>query len=85
MDQLSKVASEAGVSLSQMAIAWTLANPAVDVAIVGTRDPAHLDEALGAASLDLDEDVLDQIALIVRDAVPVDGPAPEADAGGLST
>jgi hypothetical protein len=77
VDQLSKVASEAGVPLSQMAIAWTLANPAVDVAIVGTRDPAHLDEALGAGSLELDEDVLDQIDLIVRDAVPVDGPAPE--------
>ena len=76
--QLSKVASESGVSISQMAIAWTLSNSAVDVAIVGTRDPAHLDDALGAGSLDLDEDVLGRIDEIVRDAVPIDGPSPEA-------
>ncbi|HEY4927857.1 MAG TPA: aldo/keto reductase [Acidimicrobiales bacterium] len=78
VDQLSKVASEAGVSLSQMAIAWTLSNPAVDVAIVGTRNPAHLDDALSAGSLNLGEDVLDRIDQIVHDAVPIDGPSPEA-------
>jgi aryl-alcohol dehydrogenase-like predicted oxidoreductase len=55
-----------------------LSNPAVDVAIVGTRNPAHLDDALGAGNLDLDEDVLDRIDQIVRDAVPIDGPSPEA-------
>ena len=81
--QLSKVASESGVSISQMAIAWTLSNSAVDVAIVGTRDPAHLDDALGAGSLDLDEDVLGRIDEIVRGRGADRWPVPRSHAGGV--
>jgi hypothetical protein len=35
-------------------IAWTLANPAVQVAIVGTRNPKHIDEAMAAAEIEID-------------------------------
>jgi aryl-alcohol dehydrogenase-like predicted oxidoreductase len=67
-----------GVSLGQLAVAWTLANPAVHVAIVGTRDPAHVDEAVAAAELRLGSDVLDQIDTVMQGAEPVAGPAPES-------
>jgi aryl-alcohol dehydrogenase-like predicted oxidoreductase len=60
-----------------LAIAWTLANPAVDVAIVGTRDPDHVDDALAAADIDLDQEVLDRVDKIMVDAVPAYGPSPE--------
>ncbi len=63
--------------MSQLAIAWTLANPAVDVAIVGARRPEHLEESVGAATLELDAADLDRIEAIVADAVPVAGPSPE--------
>ncbi|HLX78775.1 MAG TPA: aldo/keto reductase, partial [Acidimicrobiales bacterium] len=66
-----------GISLGQLAIAWTLANPAVDVAIVGTRNPRHVDEALAAADIDLNADAMHRIDEIMRDAVPVAGPSPE--------
>ena len=67
-----------GISLGQLAIAWTLANPAVQVAIVGTRDPAHVDEALAAADIDLDTAALERVNEIMRNAIPISGPSPEA-------
>jgi aryl-alcohol dehydrogenase-like predicted oxidoreductase len=78
VDRLRQLAEgELGITLAQLAVAWTLHNPAVDVAIVGTRDPAHVDEALAAADLDLDDEVMERINLIMSDAVPVGGPSPE--------
>jgi aryl-alcohol dehydrogenase-like predicted oxidoreductase len=68
---------ELGTSVSRMAIAWTLANPAVDVAIVGTRNSTHIDDAIAAADLELDGRALSQIDEIVNDEVPVGGPSPE--------
>jgi len=69
---------ELGVTLAQLAVAWTLANPAVQVAIVGTRNPDHVDEALAASEIDLGREVMEQIDEIMVDAVPVVGPSPEA-------
>jgi aryl-alcohol dehydrogenase-like predicted oxidoreductase len=78
VDRLQKLATdELGVTVAQLAVAWTLANPAVDVAIVGTRNPNHVDEALFAAGLDLDDEVLARIDQIMADATPVTGPSPE--------
>jgi aryl-alcohol dehydrogenase-like predicted oxidoreductase len=69
--------SELGVSLSQLAVAWTLANPAVQVAIVGTRNASHVEEATAAAEIHLDDEVMDRIDQIMADAIPVAGPSPE--------
>ena len=66
-----------GSRCAQLAVAWTLHNPGVDVAIVGTRDPNHVDATLAAADLDLDDEVMQRIDRIVIDAVPVGGPSPE--------
>jgi aryl-alcohol dehydrogenase-like predicted oxidoreductase len=74
---LGGLATELGLTLPQLAIGWTLANPAVHVAIVGTRDRDHVDEALAAAAIDLDDEVLQRIDDLIVDAVPVAGPSPE--------
>jgi aryl-alcohol dehydrogenase-like predicted oxidoreductase len=66
-----------GVTVGQLAVAWTLANPAVQVAIVGTRNPGHVQEALAAADLVFDEETKSRIDEIIRDVVPVAGPSPE--------
>jgi aryl-alcohol dehydrogenase-like predicted oxidoreductase len=76
LQQLAR--QELGITLAQLAIGWTLANPAVHVAIVGTRHPDHVDEALAAAELDLDDDVMQRINQIMVDATPVTGPSPES-------
>jgi len=70
--------AELGISLSQLAVAWTLSNPAVQVAIVGTRNPAHVDDAVAAADVVLEPAVLQRIEEIMAATAPVAGPSPEA-------
>jgi aryl-alcohol dehydrogenase-like predicted oxidoreductase len=69
---------ELGTTVSRLAVAWTLANPAVHVAIVGTRDPQHVDDAVAAADLVLDAGTMHAIDEIVSSEVPVGGPTPES-------
>jgi aryl-alcohol dehydrogenase-like predicted oxidoreductase len=78
VSELERLASdELGTSVAKLAIAWTLANPAVHVAIVGARSPGHIEEAVAASELDLSEVALDQIDRIVADSVAIAGPFPE--------
>ncbi|MFZ0058846.1 MAG: hypothetical protein WAL35_02215 [Acidimicrobiales bacterium] len=60
-----------------MDVAWTLARSGVDVAIGGTRDPAHIDDAVRAVDLPLDEGALARIDTIIAGVVAVVGPSPE--------
>jgi aryl-alcohol dehydrogenase-like predicted oxidoreductase len=79
VDDLQQFAVDSlGCTVAQLAIAWTLANPAVDVAIVGARHPAHIQDSLAAAELSLSDGDLEQIDRIIAGAVPVGGPSPEA-------
>jgi aryl-alcohol dehydrogenase-like predicted oxidoreductase len=75
--QLDALASARGVTVAQLAIAWTLANPAVDVAIVGARNPEQIRQTAPAADIQVSPRDLEQIDQVVRDEVPVGGPAPE--------
>jgi hypothetical protein len=77
VDRLKAFAADRGISLPQLAIAWTLANPAVDVALVGARHPDHLDKSVAAADVKLADDDLAAITRIVADGMPVRGPSPE--------
>jgi aryl-alcohol dehydrogenase-like predicted oxidoreductase len=74
---LRAFAARRGATIGQLAVAWVLANPAVQVAIVGARTPAHLDESLGALDLTLSQADLAEIDYIMAVAVPVGGPTPE--------
>jgi hypothetical protein len=69
--------AELGCSVSQLAVAWTLSHPAVQVAIVGSRRSDHIEEAVGAADLKLEGEVLARIDEIMSSAQPVAGPTPE--------
>jgi aryl-alcohol dehydrogenase-like predicted oxidoreductase len=66
-----------GATVSQLAIAWVLAQPGIHVAIVGSRDSQHIREAADAVSLVLSQEDLDQIEKITAAATPVGGPTPE--------
>lgn len=68
---------ELGVTLPQLAVAWTLAHPAVHAAIVGTRDPSHVEEILASADYCLTDEALRRIDTIMADATTVAGPSPE--------
>lgn len=56
IDAVRKVAEGRGASMSQVAIAWVLARPAVRSVILGARTLAQLDDNLTAGDLDLGED-----------------------------
>jgi aryl-alcohol dehydrogenase (NADP+) len=58
VDQLGKLADEAGIPLPTLAIAWTLANPAVTAPIVGASRPEQLDATCAALDTTLDDDLL---------------------------
>jgi aryl-alcohol dehydrogenase-like predicted oxidoreductase len=52
-DRLREIGERHGASPGTVAIAWTLANPAVDGAIVGFRNAAQVDGILAGAGADL--------------------------------
>ena len=68
-DALAGVAAKAGLTLVHMALAFTLAHPAVTAPIIGPRTLEHLDSQLGAVDVTLDADVLDAIDEIVPPGV----------------
>jgi aryl-alcohol dehydrogenase-like predicted oxidoreductase len=74
---LERFAQERGYSVGRLAIAWTLANPAVNVSIVGARSIEHIDDSLGALDIRLAADDLREIERIMAGTVPVAGPTPE--------
>lgn len=51
---LQKIANEAGVPMTTLAVAWVLANPAITAPLLGASRPGQLDETLAAASYKLD-------------------------------
>lgn len=78
VEELKAFAAERGTTVARLAIAWTLANPAVHVAIVGARTPDQISATLPAAEVRLSPDDLAHIEKITRGEVPVGGPVPES-------
>lgn len=52
-DVVTEIAAEAGRSPAQVALAWTLHNPAVTAPIIGARTPEQLEGNLGALEVEL--------------------------------
>jgi aryl-alcohol dehydrogenase-like predicted oxidoreductase len=75
--ELERFAQERGHSVSQLAIAWALANPAVDVAIVGSRHASHIEDSVGALELHLSDEDMNEVDELMSGAVAVAGPSPE--------
>jgi aryl-alcohol dehydrogenase-like predicted oxidoreductase len=61
VELLEEIGADHGFSPGEVAIAWTLRQPAVTAAIVGGRRPDQVDGIIGAAKLRLSEDELDRI------------------------
>src|SRR6267154_1847315 len=64
-DALRPIAERHGVTVAAVAVAWTLAWPGVTGAIVGARSPAQVDGWIGAASLELTDADLDDVAAAI--------------------
>jgi aryl-alcohol dehydrogenase-like predicted oxidoreductase len=67
--ELGKLASEAGVTLPHLAIAFVLTHPAITSVLIGPRTPEQLTNLLSGADITLGGDVLDRIDEIVPPGV----------------
>jgi aryl-alcohol dehydrogenase-like predicted oxidoreductase len=65
VEKLTKVAADAGMPLSHLAIAFVRAHPAVTSVLIGPRRPEHLADLLAGADIELTGDILDRIDEIV--------------------
>jgi aryl-alcohol dehydrogenase-like predicted oxidoreductase len=61
VQELSSVADEAGLSMAQLAVAWTLQNPNVSAAIVGATRPDQVRDNVGASGVRLDAGLMRRI------------------------
>jgi aryl-alcohol dehydrogenase-like predicted oxidoreductase len=74
-DALAPVAERHGTTRAAVAVAWTLAWPGVTGAIVGARRPQQIDDWITAASLQLGDADLDEIAAAIERTGAGEGPA----------
>ena len=77
VEELIKIAADAGSSLIHLALAFVTGNPAVTSAIIGPRTMDQLTDLLAGATVTLDDDILDRIDQIVPPGVTLN----PADAG----
>jgi aryl-alcohol dehydrogenase (NADP+) len=61
VDALAKLAEEAGLALSTMAVAWVLRHPAITSPIVGASRPEQLDATIAAVDVSLDDDLVQRL------------------------
>jgi aryl-alcohol dehydrogenase-like predicted oxidoreductase len=72
VEELAKLAAEAGVTMTHMAVAFALAHPGVTSAIIGPRTPEQLADLLFGADVRLEPAILDAIDELVAPGTIVD-------------
>jgi aryl-alcohol dehydrogenase-like predicted oxidoreductase len=72
VQQLRPIADEVGLTLAQLAVAWTLQNPAVSAAIVGATRPEQIRENVRASGVRLDEAVMRRIDDVLGPVISTD-------------
>jgi aryl-alcohol dehydrogenase-like predicted oxidoreductase len=70
VQKLKPLAGEAGCTLTQFALAWTLREPNIASAIVGASKPEQLDENAGASGLKIDPSLFAKAEAIVSGVTP---------------
>jgi aryl-alcohol dehydrogenase-like predicted oxidoreductase len=66
VDGMRPIAEGIGVSVSQLALAWNIAQPGVTSAIAGSRNPEHVRSNAAAADIELDERTLAAVDALVE-------------------
>ncbi|MDQ3588775.1 MAG: aldo/keto reductase family protein [Actinomycetota bacterium] len=69
VDQLRSVASDAGLSLSQLALAWILRHDNVSSAIIGASRPEQVEDNAQAAGVRLSPDVVSEIDRVLEGVI----------------
>jgi aryl-alcohol dehydrogenase-like predicted oxidoreductase len=77
VDALTRLADKAGIAVTHLALAFTVAHPAVTSAIIGPRTMEQLEDLLVGSDVRLDPDILDAVDEVVAPGTLLD----EADRG----
>jgi aryl-alcohol dehydrogenase-like predicted oxidoreductase len=77
VEDVAAVADKAGLSPAHLAVAFTLAHPAVTSTIIGPKTPEQLEDLLAGAGTRLDQDTLDALDELVPPGATLD----DADRG----
>jgi aryl-alcohol dehydrogenase-like predicted oxidoreductase len=72
VQRLEPVAQEAGLTMAQLAVAWTLQNDNVSAAIIGASRPEQVTDNAKAAGVRLDDDTMKAIDDILDEVVERD-------------
>ena len=75
VEKLVPLAAEAGLPMTHLAMAFTIAHPGVTSAILGPRTMSHLDDLLAGLDVALTDEILDRIDELVppgTDVSPLD-------------
>ncbi len=72
VQELRPIATQAGLTMAGLAVAWVLANPNVASAIVGASRPEQLDDSVAAAGVRLDAETLAAIDGVLGALVETD-------------
>jgi aryl-alcohol dehydrogenase (NADP+) len=67
IDALKKLAADAGMPLTTLAIAWVMANPAVTAPIIGASKPEQLADNIAAVGVRLSDDLKKQLDALTHD------------------
>jgi aryl-alcohol dehydrogenase-like predicted oxidoreductase len=80
VEELAKLAADAGLTLTHLALAWALEHPAVTSVLIGPRTEEQLAGLLGADAVRLDADLLDRVDELVAPGTTISA----ADEGWVS-
>jgi aryl-alcohol dehydrogenase-like predicted oxidoreductase len=72
VQELKPVASDLGLSMAQLAVAWVLQNDNVSAAIIGASKPEQVHDNAGASGVTLEADVLKRIDDVLGDLPSTD-------------
>ena len=61
VDNLEKISKELGYSMAQVSLAWMLSKPYVTSPIVGCTDVKHVEEAVSALDIELNDEVIKRL------------------------
>jgi aryl-alcohol dehydrogenase-like predicted oxidoreductase len=69
VQRLKPVAEEAGITMVELALAWTLRRPELASAIIGASRPEQVHANVAASGIELSQDTLDAIDEALGDVV----------------
>jgi aryl-alcohol dehydrogenase-like predicted oxidoreductase len=77
IDRIREIATEVGLPMSQVSVAWVLQRPAVASVIAGARRPEQIRETALASDLHLDQSVIRRLTGATEQVKQILGPNPD--------